>query len=178
MIWKFIFRLLLFLSLAVVQLSFVSGLPYGIRELNVLLIFMVFFLEVNSRLSTAWWFLLAGAVFGLYSSFLFPLHLAYWPLVFIFCRFLYSNVLTNRSLYSFLGLISLTTLFHYFSFNTIVYVTHLFFRENMSFFLLDKGFWLSLFWGVFINSSVVLAIFYSINQATNRLKPVFIFRKK
>ncbi len=177
MIWRLVFRLIVFLLLSVVQISFASGLPYGIREINFILIFMVFFLEVNSRLSTTWWFLLVGLIFGVYNSFFFPLYLVFWPLTFLFCRFLYSNVLTNRSLYSFLGLISLTTIFYCFFFDMSVYVVHLFLREEASFFLIDKDFWLSLLWGLVINIIAVTIIFYFMNQVSDRLKPVFIFKK-
>jgi hypothetical protein len=168
----------LFLALAAAQLSFVSGLPWGLRELNLLIIFMVLFLEIDSGPNTVWWFVAVGLVFGLYRSFFFPFFLIFWPLVFIFCRFLYSNLLTNRSLYSFLGLTVFTVWFYYFFYHSAIYIAYLFLEDSSRLFLLSKDFWFSLFWGTVVNSLAIILAFQLMNQATDRLKPVFIFRKK
>ena len=178
MFWKIIFKLVLFSFLAIAQLSLASGLPFWLREINFLIIFMVFFLEINPSYKTVWWFVLVGFIFGLYRSFFFSFFLLFWPAVFLFCRFFYANVLTNRSLYSFLGLTVVTTWFYYFVFNSAVYIGGLFFEEKNSLFLLHWNFWLALLLGTIANLVAVIVIFYLTNLATNRLKPVFIFRKK
>lgn len=178
MFWKIIFKLVLFSFLAVAQLSLASGLPFWLREINFLIIFMVFFLENNSNLNTVWWFVLVGFIFGLYQSSSFAFSLLFWPAVFLFCRFFYSNFLTNRSLYSFIGLTALTTWFYYLILNSAIYLNGLFLEEKVSLFLMHSSFWLSLLLGTVCNLGAVIIIFYFTNLASNRLKPVFIFRKK
>lgn len=178
MVFKFFFKLFLFLVLAAAQLSLVSGLPFWAREINLLIIFLVFFLEINPSPNTIWWFVLVGFIFGLYRSFFFPFFLLFWPAVFIFCRLLYSNFLTNRSLYSFLGLTVFTTWFYYFLLNSAAYFGSLFFEEKANLFFFSQNFWVSLAMGTGSNLLFVTAIFYLTNLATNRLKPVFLFRKK
>jgi len=178
MILRIFFRTIFFLLLAVFQMSFISGLPYGLRELNVLIIFMVLFLEVDAGHGAVWWMFLVGLVFGLYNSFFFPVFILFWPLVFLFCRFLYSNLLTNRSLYSFFGLAVFTTWFYHLFFRSAVYLIDVFLGVETGFFLFDGDFWLSLLWATVLNAAGVFISFSLINQISNRLKPVFIFRKK
>jgi hypothetical protein len=178
MILKFFFKLFLFSVLAVAQLSFVSGLPFWLREANLLIIFLIFFLEINSGPKTVWWFVLVGFIFGLYRSFFFSFFLLFWPAVFVFCRLIYSDFLTNRSLYSFLGLTVLTTWFYYFLLNSAAFFAGLLYEGGGGFFLFSGVFWMSLAIGSAVNSAAVFLIFQVINLATDRLKPVFIFRRK
>lgn len=178
MVLNFFFKLFLFSALAVAQLSLISGLPFWAREINLLIIFLVFFLEVNPGPRTIWWFVLVGFIFGLYRSSFFSFFIIFWPAVFLFCRIFYSNFLTNRSLYSFLGLTVFTTWFYYFLLNSAVYFGYLFFEDGSELFLLSRDFWLSLALGTAANSFIVILTFYFMNLATDRLKPVFLFRKK
>jgi hypothetical protein len=49
MFLKFFSYLILFFLLAVLQISFASGLPWYFREINFFIIFLVFFLEFDRK---------------------------------------------------------------------------------------------------------------------------------
>jgi hypothetical protein len=178
MLGRVFIKLILFSLLSVIQLSFISFLPSFFGQINLLLIFLVFYLETNDSIDTVWWFFLVGLIFDLYNSPFFGFWLLFWPLVFLFCRFFYVNVLTNRSLYSFLGLSAMTSAFYFLLSGVIFYIAGIFDSSTDKTVFYLSNFWLDLLFGVIINLAVVFIMFHLTNQVSNRLRPVFIFRKK
>jgi hypothetical protein len=176
---RFFFQLLIVSALAILQLAFVSGLPVWARELNLIIIYLVFFLEWSGGKTKAmiWWLAFIGFIFDLYIPVFFGFFMVFWPLVFLFAVFLSGNFFTNRSLFSFLGLAFFTTFFYYLFFNLFFYLGEVFSQRPAVFFPLAKNFWLKLGDGLLVNLLVVLVLFYLVNLATNRLKPVFIIKK-
>jgi len=171
------FKLIFVLALAVVQVAFVSGLPVWGRELNLVIIFMIFSLEWNGGYRTIWWFLLAGLFFDLYFSPFFGFCLALFPAIFLFVSFLSSNFFTNRSLYSFLGLTFFATIFYYLVYNASFYLVSLFSESRVAFFVLTKNFWFRLADGLALNLAGVFILFYLTSAFSQRFKPVFIIKK-
>ncbi len=159
-------------------MSVVFYLPSYFSKINILLVFLVFFLEVDSSMKTIWWFLVVGFIFDLYNSPIFGFWLLFWPLIFLFCRFFYVNILTDKSLYSFLGLSSLTSIFYSLLFAIMSYMASVFGGEEAKLIFASLSFWRDLLLGVVLNSLAVFFLFHLTNQATNRLRPVFIFRKR
>jgi hypothetical protein len=176
MYFRLISKLILILALAIVQISFVSALPAYLRELNLIIVFLIFSLEWSGGYRTAWWFLLLGLIFDLY----FPLHfgffIIFWPLIFLLTLFLSKNFFTNRSLYSFLGLTFFATTFYYFIYNTAFYLVGFFSGNRGALFLFVKNFWLRFADGLILNLLAVLILFYLTNALSDRLKPVFIIK--
>jgi len=169
-------KLILISALTIFQISFVSGLPVWARELNLIIIYLVFFLEWSGNQAIIWWLAFIGFIFDLYVPIFFVFFMVFWPLVFLFAAFLSGNFFTNRSLFSFLGLAFFTTVFYYLFFNLFFYLGEVFSQRPAVFFLLAKNFWLKLGDGLLVNLLVVLTLFYLVNLATNRLKPVFIIK--
>lgn len=174
---RLLLKFILVSTLALVQLSFVSGLPFWAKELNLVIVFLVLLLEFGGTGRQFWWFLLIGFIFDAYSPLPFGLFIFLWPLTFVFARFLSIGFFTNHSLYSFLGLTFFTTIFYYFFVHLFFYFWKILIAERAPFFLLVDTFWASLVQGVVFNLALVAVLFYGANLLTDRLKPVFIFKK-
>jgi hypothetical protein len=169
-------KFILVTILAIVQIAFVSGLPAWSRELNLIIIFLIFSLELSGGQKAIWWFLLIGFFFDLYFPRFFGFFLILWPLVYIFASFLFTNFFTNRSLYSFFGLAFFTVIFYYFLDNSFFYLTEIFSGQKAEIFFLAKNFWFRLSGGVVVNLIAVAIVFYAANLISDRLKPVFIIK--
>jgi len=173
---KLFFKLIFIIGLVAIQLFFISGLPFWLRFLNPVIIFLIFSLEFGSDFKNIWWFLPIGLIFDIYSFLPFGFFLVFWPLIFIFARLMAKNFFTNRSFYSFLGLTFSVCLVYFLFLNLAIY----FFPGagvSERFFLLSKTFWLNLFFSLSLNLVIVTLIFNLANMATDRLKPVFLFKK-
>ncbi|HTX86703.1 MAG TPA: hypothetical protein VMC41_01380 [Candidatus Nanoarchaeia archaeon] len=177
MYFRFFFKLILIVCLAILQLAFISALPFWLKELNLILVFLVFSLEWSGGYRTIWWFLFIGLIFDLYFSPWFGFFIILWPLIFIFSALLSKNFFTNRSLYSFLGLTFFATIFYYLAYNAAYYFAGFFSADRAPLFFLIKNLWLRLGEGLILNLLAVVALFYLTNLISDRLKPVFIIKK-
>lgn len=174
---RLFFKLILISSLAVIQIGFISGLPAWARELNLIIIFFIFSLEFGRDKKMIWWLMFIGFIFDIYMPIFFGFFIIFWPLIFLFARFLSVSFFTNRSLYSFLGLAFFTTILYYFLFNIFYYLAGFFSENRAEFFIFSKNFWIHLGAGVGVNLLAVTITFYLANLISDRLKPVFIIRK-
>lgn len=177
MYFRLISKLILVIALVIVQISFVSALPIWLRELNLIIVFLIFSLEWSGGYRTVWWFLAIGLFFDLYFPLRFGFFIIFWPLIFLLSFFLAKNFFTNRSLYSFFGLTFFATIFYYFIYNSAFYLSDFFSGNKSPLFLLVKNFWLRLADGLILNLLAVFALFYLTNILSDRLKPVFIIKK-
>lgn len=177
MYFRLFFKLILVIALVIAQVAFVSALPVWLRELNLVLIFLVFSLEWRGGYQTAWWFLAIGFFLDLYFPLRFGFFIILWPLIFLSTSFLAINFFTNRSLYSFLSLTFFSTLFYYLFYNSWFYFAGFFSEKKIVLFLLTKNFWLRLSDGLVLNLLAVLFLFYLTNILSDRLKPVFIIKE-
>jgi hypothetical protein len=176
MYFRLFFKFILVVALVILQISFVSALPVWLRELNVVVVFLVFSLEWSGGYKTIWWFLAIGLMFDLFFPLWFGFFIVFWPMLFLFTSFLAENFFTNRSLYSFLGLTFFATIFYYFIFNAAFYFAGFFSENKAALFLLTKNFWLRLSAGLILNLAAVFILFYLTNLISDRLKPVFIIK--
>jgi hypothetical protein len=174
---RLLFKFIFVIALAAVQVAFVSALPVWTRELNLVIIFLVFSLEWNGGYRTIWWFLLIGLFFDLYFSLFFGFFLILFPVMFLFVSFLSTNFLTNRSLYSFWGLTFFATIFYYFIYNASFYLAGFFSESRSTLFVLTKNFWFRLADGLIMNLLAVFILFYLTSAFSQRFKPVFIIKK-
>ncbi len=185
MIIKTIINLILLTLITIFQLSFISGLPEPMTNLNLIIVVLIFTIAFNKK-KTIWFFVFIGFLFDIYSNNIFGFFTLLWPLIFLFSSFLATSFFTNRSLYSFLGLTLFATLFYnlainlanYTLFHLIRWFTDVFTDYiDMSFFLFNQDFWLNIFYSIVINLVTVFLFFHIINFVTHKMKPVFLFKK-
>lgn len=175
--FKIIIILISVISLSLAQVSFISALPFPFYEFDLLIIFLVFFRALFPGLKNIWIFALAGLIFDVFYIPVIDIFVVVWPLIFLICDFLSSNVFTNRSLYSFLATGFFVTIFYSLILNSAFYLFRVLSSEA-GVFILDKGFWLALGSKIILNLLVIIICFYIINFLSNRLRPVFIIKRR
>ncbi len=176
MIFKILINLILIILITIFELSFVKNLPTFFGQFNLIIVVIVFSLEFFPTRKIVWYFLLVGFLFDIYLSFFFGFFIIFWPIVFLFSKFISSNFFTNKSLYSFFGITFFTTVFYYIFLYLSFYMWKYFSGEAISFFLFSKEFYLNMFSSVGLNLLVIFILFYFINFLSNKLKPVFLFK--
>lgn len=170
-----IFALFFLLSfLTIFQLSLISALPDGFRQLNLILIilllilfFLDFYVSLISVLMAGFWFdILSFNFFGFYLIIFFcTICLAQWIL---------KNWLTNRSLYALLALMVSMTLFYNFLAAIILY---LFGADYNNIFLVQASFWKTLAYQSAWSILSGLILFNLAALVSKRIKPFFLQKK-
>lgn len=176
MYFKIIINIFLIFALSIFQFSFISGLPAGLSNFNLILVVLIFILSLSGIEPVLWRALGAGLVLDIFSFLPFGVFLFSLSLSFLAANFLLINFFTNRSLYSFLALTAITSIFFDFIFNLINYFFQYIYTDKI-FFLFNLGFWKSLAYTEVFNLIAVIIIFYAINFLNKKLKPVFLFKK-
>ncbi|MCK4554231.1 hypothetical protein KAU19_04685, partial [Candidatus Parcubacteria bacterium] len=64
---KIIINIILILSLVIIQLSFISGLPAGLNNLNLILVILIFILALINLDLAVWWTVGAGLLLDMFS---------------------------------------------------------------------------------------------------------------
>lgn len=163
--------------LALVQFSFISALPFGLDNFNFALVVLIIILMVSSFRASLWWAIGLGFLLDVYSFLPFGVYLICFFLTILAANFLLSNFFTDRSLYSFIALIFLSSVCFNLLFYAFVYFLGIF-GEEPAIVIFGKEFWENLAWQIFLNISAVFLLFYITSFVSKRLKPVFLERKK
>jgi len=174
---KIIINIFLIISLYIVQVSFISGLPTFFRHLNLVIVVLIFILGLTNFKLALWWSMGIGILFDIYSFAPFGIYLISLLATVLLANFLLSNFFTNRSLYSFLAL----TFFAYLGYEFFIYFFNYFthFFTHQDFVLnLGKNLWLNELSQLIVNLFVVLIVFYLLGFVSSRLKPVFLIRRR
>lgn len=170
---KILLYLFFIVILTIFQLSFVSGLPMQLNQLNLFLVLLIFILSLHSFTTALWLTMGIGILFDIFAFTFFGFYLICLFLTVLFANFLLTNFFTNRSLYSFCALIFLSTLFYKFLLNLITVIFN-FFYYHQEFFMFVQQFWSGLVAQLTLNLSCAILLFYIIYYSTNRLKLVFL----
>lgn len=167
---KIIFNIIPILLLAMTQMSFISGLPAGLNNLNLILIILIFILSLVNLETAMWWAVGAGFLLDVFSFMPFGAYSACLFLTIAAANFLLVNFFTDRSLYSFLALAGIATVIHEFFLTVVKFLAN----TPAS---LSSGFWMEKISRLGFNLLAVLLIFYLVHYISNRLKPVFLMRR-
>ena len=141
--WKHFWQILILVSiisfLALLQFSFISSLPNPFRQINLLLIvliFVLFFLDFRIASISA---LIAGFWLDVMSFNFFGFYIIVFFVCLLFSEWILRDWLTNRSFYSLVAIMIITT----FIYNILASATIYIFSTDYSvFFLWQKNFWL------------------------------------
>ncbi|MBI4811852.1 hypothetical protein HY798_00145 [Candidatus Falkowbacteria bacterium] len=172
---KIILNVFLILTLTAVQLSFISGLPGWLNNFNLILVVLIFILGLgNLRLALAW-MIGAGLLLDIFSFSPFGVYLISLSLTAVATNFLLTNFFTNRSLYSLLVLIFFSSLVYNF-FLAVINYTALLASGREAIFYLGLIFWSAVLKQSVLNALGVLVIFYALNLASKKFKPVFLVK--
>lgn len=172
---KIIFNALLITSLAILQLSFFNSLPGWFSGLNVSILVIVFILGLGTFNMSLWWAIGLGLFFDIYSFSPFGFYLFSLIAMVFVSNFLLINLLTNRSLYSFLVLTFIAFFVYKLFLYTLNYLFSLFGKNNLDL-TVNFDFWANELKSLLVNLLIVFIAFYMVNFLSKRLKPVFLMR--
>lgn len=165
----------LFSLVAIVQASSVASFRGMVSALNLPLLALLFSLlfyrpEVFLVLAT-----ILGFWLDVFSFEFFGLHLIVLPLTIYLLYLVLNNVVTNRSLYSFLVLAVLGPIIYTLLVYTLVAVVP---GGSMPGFFLSNGFfWKYLLWQIIWSAGLMLLFFNLANNLSKNLKPFFLEKK-
>lgn len=172
---KIIFNIILIICLSIVQLAFISSLPYPLNNFNLLLVVLIFILSLADLKLALFWLAGTGFFLEVFSFEPFGVYLLSLVLTIFLVNFLLTGFFTNRSLYSLLALIASATLAYDLFFILIIYLISLAGGEVFDF-NFGAAFQAAVLSQLILNSLAVLLIFYLVNFISRRLKPVFLIR--
>jgi len=172
---KLIINLVLAAIVIVIQIGLISALPGILKDMNLLLVIIVFILGLSSFRLAAWWAISAGVVLNIYYFIPFGFVILSFMAAIIVTNFLLTNFFTNRSLYSFLFLTLIASITYKTVLLAITWV-YLLFRPDEMGFVLNRNFFIYEGSALAANLVLVIIIFYFINMVTKSLKPVFLLR--
>lgn len=168
---KIITHIILIISLAVAQISLISGLPGSLGNLNLALVVLIFILGFSGFASAASWIIGLGFLLEIFSFLPFGAYLLSLSLTVIVANFLLNYFFTNRSLYSFLALTGLATIIYEAIINFFVFI---FVETNSAVASVVGNFWLAALERIGENLLLVLVIYYIIHFLGRNFKPVFL----
>jgi len=152
---------------SLIDVVFVGSLPYGFHSLHLVVLGIVFASLLTNIRVAAWWALLGGIGLELFSFRFFGSHLIALFLVILLVFFLFEKVVTNRSVYSLLISALAATALYDLIFLLFDYWSGVDLRPVGGLF---RSFGISLA----CNGVVAMVLFYVLNFATRRLRPVFL----
>lgn len=169
-----IFFILVASGLAFLQISFISAGPEIIRQLNLVLIFLVFTLFFFGWSAALWLALIIGFWLDLLSFNFFGFYLINLSITILLAHYILRDWLTNRSLYSFLLIIIGATIFYNFLSALVLLFTAF---DSQTFFLGRSSFWLTLLKQSLGSGLAAILLFHLATAVTKKLRPGFLGNK-
>ena len=173
-IGQFIFSFLLFTMVALVQNSFIFALPPFFNQVNLVLIVAVFTLFFFDFRAAVFASVFLGFWLDIFSFNFFGLQMIVLFLAVLLAHWILTGWLTNRSLYSFLLLMLITTIGYNLANGFLQYLSV---YNQSNFFFNSSHFWLELAYQSFWSMLAALLMFSLAGLATRRLKPFFLEKK-
>jgi cell shape-determining protein MreD len=173
-VWQILILVGIISFLALLQFSFISSLPNPFRQINLLLIvliFILFFLDFRIASISA---LIAGFWLDVMSFNFFGFYIIIFFLCLLFAEWILKNWLTNRSFYSLLAIMVGTTFFYNILAAIILYVSS---TDYAVFFLVQKNFWLAVAYQSAWSFLSALILFNLAVLVSKRIKPFFLEKK-
>ncbi|MFA5754379.1 MAG: rod shape-determining protein MreD [Patescibacteria group bacterium] len=160
--------------IAVGQLTAIANWPSFFNSINAVLIVLIFCLFFLGFRATTWAVLISGFWLDIFSFNFFGLYLITLFLVILIADRISVSLLTNRSLYSFLLLILVSTIIYNFIFQILGYFSV---DTPSSLFLVQKSFWLTLAYQSAWSVVCAVLMFNLSALLTRRLQPFFLEKK-
>lgn len=154
---------------------FISGLPVGPSSANLILVSLIFYLVFDDTKSLFYWIIALAMLTEAIAYLPFGAALISLSVSIFFAYILMNSWLTNRSLYSLLILTVVTTLVN----NMVLwlYSSALGVISERAFFIDHLLVFNRLAWSLFMNSLLMIIIFYILNFINPRLKPFLLLRR-
>jgi rod shape-determining protein MreD len=168
-------NIFLIILLSVAQLSFVSSMPLFFNQANLLIVTLIFILTAfNFKVAILWAFG-AGLVFDFFSFSVFGTILLSFVIMIYFAHLLLDNFFTNRSLYTFIALVSIATFFYGLLFYFFNYLGLELIGNGQSATVIKKIIE-NMVYQILVNDFITAIVFYGVNFISQKLKPFFLVK--
>ncbi|MDO8593176.1 MAG: hypothetical protein Q7R92_05480 [bacterium] len=161
---KIITNIALIISLAGIQIFFISSLPGWLANLNLVLVVLIIILGFLKFDYAIWWSVGAGMILEIFSFLPFGTFLFSLSLTILAANILLNYFFTNRSLYSFLALVALATVIYKLIIRLITFI----FAESAG------NAWQSTLKQIGLNLLFTFFIFYLVHFFSRNFKPEFL----
>jgi cell shape-determining protein MreD len=174
-VWQIIIFFLLISFLSLFQFSFINTLVNPLRQLNLVLFFLIFVLFfIDLKIS-----LVAALIFGIWldilSFYFFGFYLLLFFITLIIAQGILKKWLTNRSLYTLLVLMMVLSIIYNLLASMLIYLVGV---DSGNFFLFNSNFWLNLIYQIIWGFLSALIFFNIANLVSKRIKPFFLEKKR
>lgn len=170
---RILFNFILIILVFLIHLSFVRAFDSWFGYLNLSLIFLIFVLETNGLAWALGWTLGLGFFFDIFYFLPFGYFLLTFLIIVLISHILLISFFTNRSLYSYLGLIFVGTIIYEIVLNLLIYFLT-FYSSSRIFFFFVKDFWSKLGQELIVNWLATFVFFYIFSFFNKRFNAVFI----
>ena len=174
---QILFNAILIIALLIIQRAFIGELPGMFNNLNLVVVVLLFVLVLGGLKLSIIWSIAIGFLLDVFSFEPFGLYLITLSITILAAYFLLNSFFTNRSLYSFLALATLTIVINEFCWQVSLSFLKLF-GYDRSVSILSLDFFLNFLAQLFLSLLAIIIIFQTVNFISHKLKPVFLFRPK
>lgn len=170
---KFFLNALLIIFLCLFQVSAILALPFPFNKINLLIIAIVFVLFIYDFEMAFFWTVLSGLLLDFYAFSSSGANFISLILSLVIINFLFKNFLTDRSLYSFFALSTISLIVYEIGYLLVNFLFFIFGQKEM---IIEFGrsFFMNLFYGLLLDWLVVFLVFYIFNFFSKRYKPFFL----
>lgn len=159
--WKFLKLFLLAVLVVLIQVSFFNSLPGLWGRINIALFLVIWFFIFNNFNKSLVFALMMGIVFDIFSFYPFGVYSISFLVTLTLANFIWSSFFTNRSIYSFL---SITVVFSVFYNLFLYFLLFLFESNSIGLLWFNRFFWFNfLLELVWLNIGIILS-FYFLNS--------------
>ena len=175
MIYRILLNIILGSLLFILQFGLISALPGFWRNLNLIVVVLVFILVLKGFRIALWWLLGLAVLLDIYSFLPFGINILSYLWMIIFTNLVLVKLITNRSLYSFVVLIffALVNL----KFIAIIFIFAInFFTNSTGGQIFNLEILINLLFSLGTTILAAVIIYYLLNLVSRKLKPVFLVK--
>jgi len=175
--WRYLWHTILIIIFSLIQIGLISSFPNPFNHLDLILIILIFLHTFDDINLLFFWLILTSFILSLTSITPFGIEIfATWFTILI-SYFLFTQILTNKSLYSLIVITASMTLVKQIFIYLFIGGARLFTETvyySMTFYSLGT----TVFYAAILNLIGMIAIYYSIGIFNPKLKPYILFNKR
>jgi hypothetical protein len=173
---KILTHIFLIVLTIILQIAFISGLPFWLKNLNFIIVVLVMILGFSGLKTALWWTVSLGFLIEIYSFMPFGINLIALLATILAVNFLLINFFTDRSLYALLALTFFASVVFKICIIIFDFIYNYLTKADITIYF-NGSFFFNFISGLFLNFLAVIFIFYFLSYLSNRFRPVFLKAK-
>lgn len=173
MIIRVLINVLVVILFALVQTSFISGLSSSLGGLQLAILLSLFFLAIDKKSLAFIYAFAIGLVMSFFSMAPFGLYALAFLLAVIVVDLVFENIITNRSLYSFI-MLSVVANVSYKIFLYSFWMIISWLNYDLVPFVLDTNFWIFEIKILLVNMITMIVVYQALSYISKKYQPRFL----